>query len=79
MCTCRWFAYFEGPNIRHFGRTLDLTTEELDVVEEYRKHGYEEMFWQTVKFWHPKARMHGTFVSLLNALEDIGVDIGGMN
>ena len=50
----------------------------MEEVEEYRKYDYVEMFWQTIRKWKPKSNDRGSLMKLINALEEIGVDIEGI-
>ncbi|XP_063403437.1 uncharacterized protein LOC134687233 [Mytilus trossulus] len=74
---CQKYEEMIGPNICRLGRILHLSNHQIDKVEECREYGYVEMFWQTIKFWQSNESSDESFVTLLNALEDIGVDIGG--
>ncbi|VDI29403.1 Hypothetical predicted protein [Mytilus galloprovincialis] len=74
---CQKYEEMIGPNICRLGRLLHLSNHQIEKVEECREYGYVEMFWQTIKFWQSNENTDESFVTLLNALEDIGVDIGG--
>lgn len=74
---CQKYEEMIGPNICRLGRLLHLSNHQIEKVEECREYGYVEMFWQTIKFWQSNESSDESFVTLLNALEEIGVDIGG--
>ncbi|XP_071135203.1 uncharacterized protein [Mytilus edulis] len=76
-CFCQKYEEMIGPNICRLGRLLHLSNHQIEKVEECRENGYVEMFWQTIKFWQSNENSDESFVTLLNVLEDIGVDIGG--
>ena len=67
------------PQIRTFGRNLELDSDEMDSIERYRENGSSEMFWETVRVWMSKNKTECRIRTLLKAIEDTGIDLKGIH